>query len=253
MISAFAHQLTELEKKTDEQGNQIYQIRTRLQEDTASDSGSAQQAGYDCKHLLNCLQSQIKQNSFKLNELHSKVIQHDVDLSTLKASVVGGGVGALDGHHTAYNPLATEFQPRLAAPFDLAADFSSPGPVSADHRRPASAPYFSVSDYVSGGGGGGGGGEQRDPPGTALGLLPPPDLFSGAATDKEAGGMREVPPPPPPPPPPRDMQHMNRDTELVITKEELAYCRARLRELDMELESKNRVIRYRVMITSTDS
>lgn len=229
MISAFAHQLSELEKKIREQGSQIYQIYSKLEDDTNDTHSQA-----DCKQLLDCLQSQIKHNSFKLNELHSKVVQHDVDIGGLKAVVT------CDGHHhklaanTAYNPLATEFQPRLAVMSDPHTDFASGGVITSlakDHRRPASAPYFSGSydtnaDHS----------QSHDSPGT-FGLFPPPNMFP-PLPDREMPFSRDVDVVSP-----RDFSQSDRDTELMLLKEDLAYCKGRVHEFEMELENKNRIIR----------
>ncbi|KAK2171426.1 hypothetical protein NP493_1069g00070 [Ridgeia piscesae] len=232
MISAFAHQLSELEKKIREQGSQIYQIYSKLQDDT-NDTNS--QADSDCKQLLDCLQSQIKHNSFKLNELHSKVVQHDVDIGGLKAAVT------CDGHHqklaanTAYNPLAIEFQPRLAVMPDTQTDFASGGVITSlakEHRRPASAPYFTGSydanpDH----------GQSQDSPGT-FGIFPPPDMFPPLSDHDQVSFSRDVDAASP-----RDLSQGDRDTELMLLKEELSYCKGRVHELEMELENKNHIIR----------
>ena len=231
MISAFAHQLSELEKKIREQGSQIHQIYSKLQDDTNDSHSQA-----DCRQLVDGLQSQIKHNSFKLNELHSKVVLHDVDIGGLKAVIT------CEGHHhqklaannTAYNPLATEFQPRLAIMPETHADFASGGLMTSlakEHRRPASAPYFTGTydanpDHS----------HSQDSPGT-FGIFPPPDMLPPLQPDhREMSFPRDVDAISP-----RDQG--DRDTEIMLLKEELSYCKGRVHELEMELENKNRIIR----------
>ena len=66
MLSAFAHQIQELEKKVAEQKTQLTDIKSQL---SVKVSGSAD---CQCQPALANLQSQVDSNHFRLNDLTTK-------------------------------------------------------------------------------------------------------------------------------------------------------------------------------------
>ena len=137
MLSSLLHQVAELKKEVQDHGQQLEHVRSGAARDKDLDDkdchgeeshhreqGSVGGVHSGCQPMLNRLQSQIKQNTFKLNWLHMKVDQHTASIARLQQPCEmappeesPGNYGLhLSSHTKAAVALSAEFHPRSLDP-----------------------------------------------------------------------------------------------------------------------------------------